>query len=83
MKQFMAIVTNESQWMDIFLYLLSSKDRQAVTPPFQGTTDKRNMTICMLLLEVDGKGVRMESSVFFFMQNRKKKHKEFFLFILS
>ena len=80
MKQVMAIVTNESQWMDISLYPLSSKDRQAVTPPFQGTIDKRNMAICMLLLEVDGKGVRMESSVFFSMQNRKK---EFFLFILS
>ena len=36
----------------------------------------------MLLQEVDGKGVSMESYVFLFMQNRNK-NKEFFLFILT
>ena len=37
----------------------------------------------MLLLEVDGKGVSMESSVFLFMLNRNKKNKEFFALILT
>ena len=66
----------------IFLYRLSSKDRQAVTrPPFPGTTEKRNMKISMLLLEVDGKGVSMESSVPF--SSRTERSKELFMFILT
>ena len=43
----------------ISLYPLSSKDRKAVTPPFSGTTEKGNMKMSMLLLELDGKGVRI------------------------
>ena len=70
---------NADRW--IFLHPLSSKDRKAVTPPFPGTTKKRNMKIPMLLLEVDGKGVSMEISVFLF-SSRTERNKEFFLLIL-
>ena len=65
----------------IFLYPLSSKHRKAVTPPFPGTPEKRNLKISLLLLEVDGKGVSREISVLF--SNRTERSKELFMFIFT
>ena len=61
----------------IFQYPLFSKDRKAVTPPFPGTTEKRNLKISMLLLEIDGKGVSMEISVPFSSRTERSKDSGF------